>query len=252
MANSRPQGLRNRARVEAVERALLLLKSFESAGENLSLAMLAQRTELYKSTILRLSSSLRYMGFLRRSADGQFQLGPEIRRLGMLILGAPATEVENLVRPALRRLVKATRETASFYVTDGKQRICLYRENSPSPARHHLEEGSTLPLRHGAPGLILRAFGSRTTDARSVGIRETGYALSRGERHAELAGVAVPVFNCEDELVGAMGVSGLISRFSDPACEKTRRALLREAAQLKAKIPAGVNTSVLSDRTRLP
>ena len=44
--------------VEAVERATRLLACFEAAGETLSLAQLAQRSRLYKSTILRLATSL--------------------------------------------------------------------------------------------------------------------------------------------------------------------------------------------------
>ena len=40
-------------RVEAVERALSLLQCFRTPGEVLSLALLAQRSTMYKSTILR-------------------------------------------------------------------------------------------------------------------------------------------------------------------------------------------------------
>src|SRR5258707_13405276 len=60
-----------RTRVEAVERSLSLLQCFRHPGEALSLAVLAQRSSLYKSTILRLTPSLVYMKFLERDAAGQ-------------------------------------------------------------------------------------------------------------------------------------------------------------------------------------
>src|SRR5258707_681097 len=58
-----------RTRVEAVERSLSLLQCFRQPGEALSLAVLAQRSSLYKSTILRLTASLVYMKFCERDAD---------------------------------------------------------------------------------------------------------------------------------------------------------------------------------------
>ena len=46
--------------------------------------------------------------------------------------------------------VEASGETASFYVREGQSRVCLFRQNSPHAARHHLDEGSELPLTAGA------------------------------------------------------------------------------------------------------
>lgn len=225
-----------RTRVESVERALLILKCFDEEEEALSLATLAQRTELYKSTILRLSASLRYMGFLRRRSDGWFVLGPEAQRLGVLALRQPRTDLETLIRPALRRLVKATHETASFFIREGNQRICLFRENSPRPIRHHLEEGTRHPLHRGAAGQILRAYGTPSRDSGGNSAQKQGWIISRGKRDPDLAGVAVPVFNSRRQFVGALSVSGLLSRFSPAACEKAKRALLREAHQLPDQI----------------
>src|SRR5258707_9668529 len=108
--------VKSRQQVAAAERALLILKCFDNPGERLSLAALAQRTELYKSTILRLSASLGFMGFIKRTAEGHYMLGPELSRLGLLALSQPRSKLEDALRPVLHRLVSATKETASFYV----------------------------------------------------------------------------------------------------------------------------------------
>jgi DNA-binding IclR family transcriptional regulator len=136
-----------RDRVEAVERAITLLQCFSEPGETLTLSGLAQRSGLYKSTILRLAGSLLHTGFLDRGVDGRYQLGPELRRLGDL--SRSQFTLEDVVRPVLRDLTSVTQETASFYVPDGSERVCLYRENSPRSARHHLEEGTRHPLTSG-------------------------------------------------------------------------------------------------------
>jgi DNA-binding IclR family transcriptional regulator len=221
-------------RVEAVERALSLLQCFRTPGEVLSLALLAQRSTMYKSTILRLTGSLVRKGFLHRNSQGQFLLGPELQRLGAL--SSPQIGLDDLLRPVLAELSLSALQTASFYIQDGNVRVCLLRHNSPRSARHHLEEGSRQPLNRGAAGAIFRAFaGAR--DKASAEVRRQGWAVSMGDREPELAAIAVPLLNSANELLGALTISGLISRFSEESVKEYRRALLSQASALRPRLP---------------
>jgi DNA-binding IclR family transcriptional regulator len=238
--NARSEGVvgdgveKPRARIEAVERALTLLQCFRLPGEVLTLAVLAQRSGFYKSTILRMTASLGYMNFLQRDARGHYLLGPELRRLGGL---CPAqVRLEDLVRPELQKLSLFTRETASFYVRDDMDRVCLYRVNSSRSARHHLDEGSRKPLKSGAAGRVLWAFDTAATDEGSATIRSRGWVVSRGERDPDLAAVAVPLVNDSGELLGALTVSGLLSRFTTFEIKTYRKRLLDIAAALKPRL----------------
>src|SRR5258706_14108891 len=67
--------------VAAVARALMLLSAFRAGDRALSLAQLAERTQLVKSTALRLLASLAHFGFVQRGDDGLYALGPEVARL---------------------------------------------------------------------------------------------------------------------------------------------------------------------------
>ena len=224
------------ARVEAVERALLLLRCFEKAGEKLTLAVLAQRSGFYKSTILRLTASLVRKEFLRRDSDGLFSLGPELRRLGML--SHARVSLEPLVRPALEKLATQTQETASLYVRDGSERVCLYRVNSPLSARHHLNEGARHPLDTGAAGAILRAFDpGAELDPDTARIRARGWANSEKGRDPDLAAVAVPLLNSQGELLGALTVSGLRSRLKASQFSLARTLLAHASAELRPRLP---------------
>jgi DNA-binding IclR family transcriptional regulator len=223
-----------RQRVEAVERSLLLLKCFQARGETLSLAMLAQRSGFYKSTILRLAASLEVMGFLVREPDGQFRLGPELRRLGAL--SKPPADLEAMVRPVLQGLSAVTQETASFYVRDRGERLCLYRVNSPRSTRHHLEEGVRHRLETGAAGKILRAYQAGATGSQATAIRRRGWEVSYGERDPDLAAIAVPLLDSRDHLLGALTVSGLKSRFTPELLALARGALLDAAADLRPRL----------------
>jgi DNA-binding IclR family transcriptional regulator len=233
MPQSSPRPVKSRQQVASAERALLILKCFDNPGERLSLAALAQRTELYKSTILRLSASLSFMGFINRTADGHYMLGPELSRLGLLALSQPRSQLEEALRPVLHRLVSTTKETASFYVISGSRRICMFRENSLQPARHHLEEGTLHPMGRGAASQVLRAYRKEPRDRKARTIRDTGWAISEGDRHPDVSAVAVPILNDEGQLIGALNVSGLRARLTPAKLERARRALVRESSMLR-------------------
>ncbi|WP_142846266.1 IclR family transcriptional regulator [Telmatospirillum sp. J64-1] len=214
-------------KVEAVERALLILEAFQEGEEELPLSTLALKTGLYKSTILRLCASLERFGYLRRGENGSFRLGPTLWRLGSLY--RRSFDLGEQIRPELRRLVEATQETASFYVREGEERICLYRLNSPRAVRHHLDEGARLPLHSGAAGRVLLAFDG-AQDEISQTIRGQGFGITRGDRDPEIAAAAVPVLDNRGRLRGALSVSALLNRF-DSAAEKRALDALQESAE---------------------
>jgi len=231
----------SKERVLSVERALMLLQCYSRADERRSLTALARRSGFYKSTTLRLAGSLCRMGFLRREADGLYSLGAELRRLASLAnkseqLGAASREAIDSLRPVIRSLAARTLETASFYVRDGQSRICLVRENSPREVRHHVEEGRRASLRVGAGSKVIRAFSKHVRDPALRSIRARGWALSLGEKDPDLAGISVPVFNKDKELLGALTISAVRSRFSMERQQFARDALIDAAKYLSRRL----------------
>jgi len=223
-------------RVEAVERALTILDAFAADKSELTLAELAAATGFYKSTILRLSGSLERFGYLIREPSGAFRLGPSLWRLGSIY--RHGFNLGDAIRPELHRLVEATHETASFYVRDDKTRVCLFRHNSPQAARHHLDEGSRLPMDAGASAHVLAAY-SGATGNKAKSVRTQGYCVSLGERDPDVAAVAVPIFDSGAHFHGALAISGLISRFDKAARGAALAELKASAQRLATVLPAG-------------
>ncbi|WP_065755420.1 IclR family transcriptional regulator [Bradyrhizobium paxllaeri] len=221
--------------VDAVRRALAILKSFDAEQSAMTLTQIAEMTDLYKSTVLRLASSLEADGFLVRGADRLFRPGPELWRLGALY--QRGLDLGEVIRPSLRRLVEATGETASFYVADGDERICLYRVNSPRSVRYHLEEGQRLPIDCGAAGRILTAF-REPTNVEGKKIRDRGFYVSIGERDPEAAAAAVPLMDVHGNLRGALSLSAIKTRFDAKARKAAIDALKSEAKALAGLLPA--------------
>ncbi|MDA5558547.1 IclR family transcriptional regulator [Shimia sp. MMG029] len=216
-------------RVESVEKALSILEAFSQDRRALTLTEIAHETGLHKSNVSRLATSLERFGYLKREPDRRFRLGPALWRLGALY--RRNFELGETIRPALRKLVRDTGETASFYVLDQDERLCLYRENSPEPVRHHLDEGARLTMQHGAAAHVLAAFtlADKTAQKR---LDADGSCVSRGERNMQISSVAAPIIDAAGQFYGALAVSGPIDRLEGPALAKARAAVLACARAL--------------------
>jgi DNA-binding IclR family transcriptional regulator len=223
----------------SVERALSLLEAFEDGDTALSLAELARRTGLYKSTILRLIESLERRDFMVRLEDGRYQLGAALVRLGEL--SKRSTRLGDQVLPVLNRLVETTGESAAFYVRNGNQRFCLFRIDSRRTVRDHIRQGDLLPLK-GAPGRIFLHF-DKGVEKRSADMSSLPEALrtnparlvpvmTQGEFDPDLAAVACPVFGAGDALVGVVSLSGPANRFGAAAAAAMGERLLEECQRL--------------------
>jgi len=216
-----------------VDRALTVLTVFREGEATLTLADMAERTGMYKSTILRLCESLARHGYLHRVDGAGYRLGPTPMRLASLY--QRSFRVGELVVPMLQRLVRQTGESASFYVRERDVRVCLHRVDSPRPIRDHVREGDHLPLDRGAAGRVLLAFSGEPGEVYAR-IRRRYVAATFGERDGETAAVAVPVFRIGQELVGALSVSGPIYRFRGRTAERIATLVLAAAAELTADL----------------
>lgn len=226
--NSAPGG------VAAVDRALSVLGAFRSGDSTLTLTDLAQRSRLYKSTVLRLLASLEHARLVVRQGDGVYALGPEVARLHAVFTGSFSLEAE--VVPALRALVARTQESAAFHVRQGEQRLCLYRVDSPHVVRDHTRAGDLLPLDRGAGGRILRAFEGAKGSAHDR-IRQQGYVDIDSDRVPDLSGISAPVFGADGRLVGALTLTMPTSRKRPGFVDDVRGAARQLTARLGGASP---------------
>ena len=209
--------------VAAVSRALTILRAFGNDDRRLSLAEISRRTGLYKSTVLRLAESLEAFDFLVRDDRGDFRLGIENLRLGALARLSVGGADEIIA--ALGELMDRTGESATYYVRRDKMRLALYRVDSPRSVRDHIKAGDLLPLEYGAAGHILSSSKHVENGDETAGPRFKSI-VSLGERDPDVAAVAGPVY-FGNRVVGALSVSGPISRFSAAAI-KTMEAAIEE------------------------
>ena len=233
--------------VAAVERALDLLDAFRTGDGPLTLAAIAQRAGLYKSTVLRLAHTLETRGYLIRLPDGTYQVGFKPFSLGAMYQAT--IQPETVIVPALEWLVAETRESASFSIRQGDARVRVYRVQSPQLIRDQIHPGDVGPLARGAAGHILLAFAD-PPNPRFREVRETLIARSFGEVENQMTGLGAPVFDGKGGVSGALVLSGPSFRFTDAVLPRFEELVLQAACRVTEQL--GGDVSPFASRAPAP
>jgi DNA-binding IclR family transcriptional regulator len=201
--------------VTAVLRAVGLLDAFRIGDDRLSLAELARRAALPKTTTFRLAHTLSVAGYLVQRDDGTWRLGPATARLGARY--QTAFDVEQVIEPLLVALARRTRETTSFWAHDGSQRVRIARVHGAHPLALTTPVGEALPLDRGSAGrVILAAIGRR--GAVYDAIRQRGFHVTVGEAQRAFASIAAVVHGRHRAVVGSVAIAVAAERVRrDPA-----------------------------------
>jgi DNA-binding IclR family transcriptional regulator len=222
MTNVEPGGESSTAGdgVAAVDRALSIALALARAPTPLQLSELSRATGLYKSTLLRLLVSLEKADLVTRRPDRRYTLG------SLAFLFGRAFDTSNGLResvsPILDWLVSQGTESPSFHIQNGPDnRLCVLRVDSGHSTLDRVRVGDVLPLRRGAAGKVLLAYGNTapTPDSPLV-------FTSFGERDPLCGAVSCPVFGPFDMLLGALSLSGPLERFSPAAVDRMSALLL--------------------------
>jgi DNA-binding IclR family transcriptional regulator len=210
--------------VPSAERALAILTAFRQGDGALSLAELAERTGLVKSTIMRLAVSLQQYRLLARLADGRYRLDSEILRLGTTY--QQAFSLQDYVMPILQRLAANSGETATFYVPHAEERLCLFRVEGANHIRLRVQPGETRPMDDSAIAQVLRRYASGPARDRAG----DGIVLyTSGVADPHTAALATPVFGAGATLIGALAIAGPATRLT-PETAQGLKELLAEAS----------------------
>jgi len=223
--------------VEAVDRALKIVACCASSDRNLGLTALAVQTGLYKSTVLRLLTSLKKAGFIEQLPDKTYKLGPEVMRLSAAF--QRHGNFEQNVRQVLRRIASTTGESASLHkLADGK-RLCLFRENSKHDLRDHVNEGSTQPIElGGASSRVLESFRHVLCTDIPPDLLNSLPMYSFGKPNVGVFALSTPVFNQWGAMDGALTISGPTSRLKKSNFLSFAHLVMHEGNQLSRTLGA--------------
>ena len=245
--------------VQAVTRALDLLRILGSAGEGMRLSDLAAQAGLAVSTTHRLLTTMENSGFVQSDqAQGEWHVGREA-----FAVGAAFVNRRNFVAPALtylRRLRDSSRETANLGVLDSGQLVTVSQVESREIMRAISPPGGRVPATcsamgkaimatwpddqitafcdlHGFSPLTSRSHTSLDGLLKDIGnIRRLGYAVDDEEHVRGLRCVAAAIWSADGEAVGAISLSGIATRIGPEKIETAARQVVSAALQLSEAI----------------
>lgn len=210
-------------------RGLSLLEEVAASSEQ-DARSLAALVDLPLSTTYRYLRVLRERGFVRET-DGCYEPGPA----ALALLGRHTTQAQlaELGPALLEGVVEQLGETALLIVRVGVRALCIARADPDKAVRYSFGINELLPLHAGAGQRVLLswapqavvdrvlagelpAYTQRTMSpdrlrASLPAVRQTGWAVSRGELEPGAVSVAVPVF-LGGEAVCSIDLAGPDSR----------------------------------------
>jgi len=172
----------NKYTVQVIDRALAILEVLADDGPALTLAELAGRIRLPKSTVLRLLNVLQQHRLVARdSRSGNYRLGLKLMELGTS--AASQLDFVERARPHLNRLMATTGETVFLSVLDGTDALVVDRVESARTIRVPLSAGGRAPAYCTANGKALLAFlPEAEIDARLARAKLRSYTHNRSLR----------------------------------------------------------------------
>lgn len=220
-----------RSGVQAIDRAVAILRCFGPRSPELGISEIAAATGLSTSTAHRLLAAMQHNRLVRQTAHRRYALGPLLVQLARS--GAVPTTLRDVALGPMRALRDLADETVGLHeLRSSTERTVVDQvESRQALRRTYTEFGEPIPLPNGAPGKVLLAFAPYTVRERILGspiepatastitdpdalreqlveIRALGYALSFAERTPGIRTVAAPIFDHAGRAIGCLSLTG--------------------------------------------
>lgn len=140
--------------IQVISRAAQILRALDGESDGLSLSQLAERVDLPRSTVHRLTTALAGEGLVAAaSPTGRVRLGPELVRLAV---GA-RRDIRDELRPFMEQLFERLDETVDCAVLDGDHLRFVDQIAAPHRLRAVSSVGAVFPLHCTANGKAILA-----------------------------------------------------------------------------------------------
>ena len=244
-----------RYRVQVLERALGLLDALAAANREVGPAELASILHLHKSTIHRLLKVLEGHRFVRRNAQGKYDLGLKLFELGNMSVSR--FSLPKRAEPFLKEIVKATGETAHVCVLSNTHMLSIASAEAPWIVRAIGHRGD---LHSSAAGKAFLAYLPRqaqdllvsqitftrhthhTIDSEGrlkvelARIRRRGFSINDEEVEQGVRCIAAPIFDGKTRVIATLGITGPVFRMTRDRLPELARIVVSVANALSIEL----------------
>jgi DNA-binding IclR family transcriptional regulator len=237
------------------DKVMAILDAFAPGDLGLSLTEICLHAGLPLSTGHRLVGELAGGGFLQRRADGCYEIGIRLWRIGAQ--ASAAAGLRELALPHMEDLYEATHDNVQLALLRDGKALYLERLRGPRSVPIVTRVGAELSLHATGVGKVLLAFAPEQVADRAIAdglfahtqytitdpgrlrvhlreIRHRGFAVTREEMTLGACSVAAPVRGADQRVAAALSVVARNStadpRRLAPAVVTAARALSRDVA----------------------
>lgn len=245
--------------VTALASGLEVILAFDQRTPRMTLSEVAAKTGMNRARARRFLLTLHALGYVRKQ-QRSFELAPKALQLGYAFLSSNG--YRGVIQHHLEEITEATGESSSMGVLDGDDVTYVARS-----AAHHrlmsisLSIGTRLPAAYTSMGRVLlsqlprherEAYLARVELVRHTEhsitdtsvlrdcldtVREQGYCIVDQELDSGLRSLAIPAFDANGELLGAINLSTNAARIDIATLIDEFLPLLREkAAQISTQL----------------
>lgn len=224
-------------KVKSLYKALSLLDYFDLGHPERGIGELAEESGLLKSSVHNIMSTFAMLGYVTQDEKTRrYRLGYKLLELSYLMRKTNAFQQQ--MRPFLEEAASLSGESVTYAIRSGIETVYLDTAYPPMTTVVRLNIGARHPLYSTAGGKAILAFSDHDIFERvcaseitsftektivspeqlkqeMVLIKENGYAIDNMENEYGIRGFAMPLWDKNDMLMGAISLSGPSLRISD-------------------------------------
>ena len=247
--------------IKVLDKAVQIIELLANSDRGIRLTDVRTALSLNKTTALRILRVLESHNLVGRNGDATFVLGNRV--LWWEACYRRNFDLLAVVRPHLEKLRDLTSETSIFSIVVDFRTVIVNQAVSSQVTSSRYDLGAVCPLHAGASGKAILAhlnpekrkdFFTKTklnrlTKGTTVDstvlerqlkeIKNTGVAITRGERFENTASVAAPAFGSDGDVLGAIAVIGPSERLTKSRLKDIVPLLLQEARLLSGRLSRG-------------
>lgn len=247
-----------KTRVQAIDRAVSIMKLFNEDRRELKLSEISDALDLNKSTVHGIISTLKYHGLIDQDEETQkYRLGLFNMSLGELV--QKSLDIRDVTTPVVDKISSVLDETVHIGMLEDTEVVYINKKESNQSMRIFTTIGARNPAYCTGVGKVMLAYKNKdflmeklpekfveltpkTITEKSelidelVDIRNQGYAIDEEEFSMGLTCVAAPIFDYTGNVKYAISVSGPTIRMTVEKINESIVILKKAAKEISYKL----------------
>lgn len=235
-------------------KGLTLMETLAARDEPSGITELATELGMTKSNVHRLLQTMVLCGYaVKEPLTSRYQCTLKLWQIGVML--GNRLDLRTIARPYLQVLSQETHESVHLSVRHGRDAVYIDKLNCTHPVGTFTQIGGRAPAYAVSTGKALLStladdalrdlyngefehFTDKTIitfdqlKAEMAAIRRRGFATNRGEWHAEVGGIAAPIYDASHTARGAIGVSAPLDRLTLKTMQALAPLVVKAAAAI--------------------